>query len=410
MTDSWCPTSPWPRVTVWGLSSLSFLPQATPKLVTISDALWTDAFSLSFTRRWARSSRRTSWPFPNSKERAAFVAAHPAAPASSRSRGTRHPRGLTPFWSPWGSPHCDKGDIITPGAGWDHGRKHHDGQSEEDEKRMDIPNCFPVPFSSTALLRSVSHSTSSHFQPGGHSISSLGKTFSPFCRTQKGFQPNDAQQMPKSTWSPPGSSSHRSLGWGLSPPPALSSPRHCRHRPCGSTGLQAAGPGSQTPPPQSSGARRPRRAATCTPGRCRTSGAPSQHGLVSPILPCPPMPPQHILCLLNLSHPRGTKQSSHETSGTQITSCKPSARRQSCAEHPSSLSALLGSHHQSSSAWGSRRLPGDLGAGVIMSSTHQPRSTTQRSDDAFCINPVAYPGQGRQMRKPQGASHLHPAF
>lgn len=43
---------------------------------------------------------------------------------------------------------------------------------------------FRLPFSSTALLRSVSHSTSSHFQPGGHSISSLGRTFSPFCGTQ----------------------------------------------------------------------------------------------------------------------------------------------------------------------------------------------------------------------------------
>lgn len=188
MRDSWCPTSPWLRVTAWGLCSLSFLPRAAPVLVTILDALWPDTFSLSFTRRWARSSRRTSWPFPSSKERAVPVVVHRTAPASSRSRGTGHPQGLTQSsWSPWGSPHCDKGNIIIPSAGWDRGRKHHDGQNEEDENRTDAPNCFPVPFSSTALLRSVSHSKSSHFQPGGHSISSLGRTFSPFCRTQEGF-------------------------------------------------------------------------------------------------------------------------------------------------------------------------------------------------------------------------------
>lgn len=56
------------------------------------------------------------------------------------------------------------------------------------------PSCFLVPFSSTALLRSVSHSTSSHFQPGGHSISSLCRTFSPFCGTQRGSQPNSPQK------------------------------------------------------------------------------------------------------------------------------------------------------------------------------------------------------------------------
>lgn len=95
--DSWRPTGPWLNVTAWGLSSLSFLPQATPTLVTISDALWPDAFHFSFTRSQVRSSRRTAWTIPSSKESAAFVAAHPTVPASARARGRGYPHGLTPF-------------------------------------------------------------------------------------------------------------------------------------------------------------------------------------------------------------------------------------------------------------------------------------------------------------------------
>lgn len=95
--DSWCSTSPWLRVTAWGLSSLSFLPQATSMLVTILDALWPDAFSLFFTRRQVRSPRKIARPFPRSKESAAFVTAHSTASASARARARGYPQGPTPF-------------------------------------------------------------------------------------------------------------------------------------------------------------------------------------------------------------------------------------------------------------------------------------------------------------------------
>lgn len=160
---------------------------------------------------------------------------------------------------------------------------------------MDAQNCFLIPFSSTALLRSVSHSMSSHFQPGGHSVSSLCRTFSPFCGMQGCFQPNSAQ--PKSPLSPAGASCHCTLGWRLGARlPALSLPHRCRHQSCGSTGLQAAGPGSRTPPPRSSGARRPRRAATCAPGRCMASGA--------PLLPSQPCMGSSTASCLSSSHGR----------------------------------------------------------------------------------------------------------
>lgn len=42
--------------------------------------------------------------------------------------------------------------------------------------------CVYGPWSSTALLRSSLHSTSSHTQPGGQSTSSFGNAFSPFWR------------------------------------------------------------------------------------------------------------------------------------------------------------------------------------------------------------------------------------
>lgn len=183
--------------------TLGTLPQAIPTLVTTPDTLWPDAFHFSFTRSQVRPSRRTAWTIPSSKESAASVAAHPTAPASARARGRGHPQGLIPFSRhQQGSSASHERDVTLPSAGWNPGRKHHDGQRKGDENGMDAQSCFPIPFSSTALFRSVSHSMSSHFQPGGHSISSLGRTFSPFCGMQGCFQPNGAQQTPKSPQTP----------------------------------------------------------------------------------------------------------------------------------------------------------------------------------------------------------------
>lgn len=188
---------------------------------------------------------------------------------------------MTPFSCSSGS---HRGDLVTPGTRWDRGRENHNA-----------PCCFLVPFSSTALLRSVSHSTSSHFQPGGHSISSLCRTFSPFCGTQRGSQPNSPKKNPRvaltlaapcqlpsallavptpgqAAGQPP-VSTNGVKPKALHPQPCLvtpqplpadptpSLPRRCRHRPFGSTAPRAAGPGSRKPPPRSSGARRPPRAA-----------------------------------------------------------------------------------------------------------------------------------------------------
>lgn len=86
-------------------------------------------------------------------------------------------------------------------------------------KTADTQTCFLVPFSSTALLRSVSHSTSSHFQPGGHSISSLCRTFSPFCGTQRGSQPNSPKTNPRVALTlQPGTLPCASFPWPLAVP------------------------------------------------------------------------------------------------------------------------------------------------------------------------------------------------
>lgn len=81
----------------------------------------------------------------------------------------RHPRLGTSVWG--------NGDAVLPA--WTH-RKGLISFNLLSIVESGIIVCLCVPWSSTALLRSSLHSTSSHTQPGGHSISSFGTAFSPF--------------------------------------------------------------------------------------------------------------------------------------------------------------------------------------------------------------------------------------
>lgn len=155
--DPWCP---WLQIPPWGLFPPSLQPFQLPGPSQHSPAR---CFPCLFQQDLPRLSQHCLWEFP---------------PPSSRLRQEKRIiQSLIPAPDP-----VLTGNVFIHRPWKEVPKSPNPGSQNSQILDAKIPSL--VPFSSTALLRSVSHSTSSHFQPGGHSISSLGRTFSPFCGTQ----------------------------------------------------------------------------------------------------------------------------------------------------------------------------------------------------------------------------------